>query len=105
MKEIYRSFEGKLDVDNRSGVIVYGLKNGVVIDFCNVLLGAWPAPLTRVKLNGVPHNTDWESFNFGEMWDDAFYGRIDGQFYYNGYWRSPRKIMEENRDVHWVRYC
>ena len=36
MKEVYRSFEGMLDMDNQNGYVIYELKNFFEIHFLNI---------------------------------------------------------------------
>lgn len=102
MKEIYRSFEGKLNVENQNGYIVYELKEMYEIHELSVWGNG--ANKFRVQKNDFDLNRINELLYIGELYESVDCGRIDGQIYYKDKWRSPQKIMDKNKTYKW-RMC
>ena len=103
MKELYRSFEGLLNIDNPSGYVVYELKEWYQVDFLNVYCDVADSKVRFAKDYAPDH---WGNAKaIAELDDAVFCGRIPGQMYYRGKGRTPRKIMDSNGDYIWTRYC
>lgn len=102
MKEVYRSFEGKLGVENQCGYIVYEGENMYQIEFVNVF--ATHSHKFRVQKKYFDINKAKDMMYFGELEADVEYGRIDGQVLYKNQWFSPQKMMEKYRDYNWKRH-
>lgn len=103
-KEIYRSFEGKLDPDTRSGYVIYETNNFYEINFLSVY-----SEIGTQKIR-VPKTTKFEFDNLeqiSEIQEDVENGCRDGQAYYKEKWYSQQtinKIQKNNSDYNWRRY-
>lgn len=106
MKEVYRSFEGKLNYDNPVGHIVYDDKNFYKIES----LSAWSSGnlIMRISKN-VPF--DFKDDNkIGILYMDIFDGKYttnDYQVFVRGKWyggETINKIVNSHRDHNWTRY-
>lgn len=102
MKEIYRSFEGKLDADNQEGYIVY--EGNGFFEVRNISVWA-------DKTNGsfrVNKPLNWE--NVEEIAEACFRvenGTLDGQAFYKGKWyktETINKIQKKYEDGEWRRH-
>lgn len=99
MQEIYRSFEGKLGVDNQSGYIISELKETYQIENFTV----WgKSQKIRVKKGLLPVE------DFGNEVVDIEHGCLEGCSYqYRGTWYSYEKILEiqrKNQSNNWQAY-
>lgn len=105
MKEIYRSFEGTLGVENREGFIVYEVGEWCECECLSVY--EYKEDLRfRFPRSMAPESwEDWGFLGLGEMIDAVECGRIDGQVLVGGKWRTPRKIMDKHQDYNWRKYC
>lgn len=102
MKEIYRSFEGKLNVENQEGYIVYEGNEFYEIHYISVWTDRedWKCRINR-KMN-------WEDIQavLDEVYD-VENGAAEGQAFYKGKWYSSkliRKIMNDHEDFCWQKY-
>lgn len=108
MKEVYRSFEGKLGVSCPEGYIIYDLSEFYQVDFLTVYQGA-PDSSVRLRKNVfTPDHFDNEEYILSlEM--DIEHGRADhGQYLYKGKWYSVsmiRAIQKAHHDGNWRRYA
>lgn len=107
MKEVYRSFEGKLDVDNQSGYIISELKDFYQVDFLSVWQGR--DSKVRIKKELLPECDFSDIDKITKLTDDIEYGRQDaGQCYYNGKWYGYDTICDiqnKNQTSNWKRYA
>lgn len=102
MKEIYRSFEGKLDVDNQDGYIVYEGKGFFEIHSISV----WSDKKDwKCRIKKEMNWKDWDA-----VCEECYFvenGSADGQAFYNGKWYGSeliRKIMNDHQDYCWQKY-
>lgn len=103
MKEIFRSFEGKLGPDNQSGFIVYETDSGKIrIE----TLSVWENSTDGIYM--IPYQErDWSKMSLeelGELLLDIDDGRIPGEVYYKEKWRNPQKLQDKYRDCNWKKY-
>lgn len=105
MQEIYRSFEGKLGVDNQSGYIISELKETYQIENFTV----WgKSQKIRVRKDLLPA----EDFGNDEKITDLFVSVSNGclkgcSYQYRGTWYSYEKILEiqrKNQSNNWQAY-
>ena len=102
MKEIYRSFEGKLNAENQFGYIVYELKNGYEIRNISVWTDMPDGSFRVTK------PLTWS--NIDEIAEACFMvenGTLDGQALYKGKWYSTdviNDIQRKHNDGNWKRY-
>jgi len=101
MTEIYRSFEGKLDVENQSGFTVYKTENNYQVEAHSVHQDQMEIGFRFPIADPEP---DWKSFDVGEKYDAIDKGREPGQIRYKSGWYSPRAIMDKNKDYNWRKY-
>lgn len=106
MKEIYRSFEGKLNVENQSGYIIYEIENFYQIEFISVRTSG--SDKVRIKKE-LLQKEDFENLEkITEIEMDIENGRADyGQCWYKEKWYSYdtiNKIQCKNQDNYWKRY-
>lgn len=104
MKEIYRSFEGKLDVDNQSGYIIYELK-----DFFQIMWLSVSSKTQRIRIGKKLLTTDdFKNENkLAEMSLAVEDGNINGQFHYHDKWYDYQticKIQKRYQDYNWKKY-
>lgn len=109
MRELYRSFEGKLSVDQQDGYILYSINDGALVEYNS--LSVWqdqrserahiPAALLRPEDYG---NSD----KIGGLVVDCWFGNLpDGQIYFRGKWwtgKAIRAIQAKHNDNNWQRY-
>lgn len=103
-KEVYRSFEGKLGVDNRTGYIIYELNDYYEIEILNV----W-SDVEDVRFRVV--KDDLPDFDNADRIDKLLFeiehGARAGQIFFRGKWYSQdtiNKIQCTNKDHDWKRY-
>lgn len=105
MKEIYRSFEGKLDV-GEDGYFVNELEDFYEIHTLSTRTGI-PDELCRVRKSAMP-DPDWADwYTIGKICVEVRNGVLDGQAFYDGKWYSTEtihKIQAKNKDYFWQRY-
>ena len=107
MKEIYRSFEGKLNVNNQSGYIIEEGNDFYQISFLSVQNDQKDDKI-RVSKEIKFDFTDVDKI--AEIALDIENGCYDSekcQVLYNGKWYSGKtinKIQNANKDYRWIRY-
>lgn len=107
MKEIYRSFEGKLDVNNQSGYIIEEGNDFYQVSFLSVQDDQKDDKI-RVSKEIKFDFTDVD--RIAEIATDIENGCYDSekcQVLYNGKWYSGKtinKIQNANKDYRWKRY-
>lgn len=102
-KEIYRSFNGKLDAENRSGYIIYDCGAWYECEGLSVYNDVTNT-LVRFLPSDAPSNLS-DAAAIGEIIDAVNCGRISGQVFWRGKWYTPRDIMDKYQDVNWRKYC
>lgn len=107
MKEIYRSFEGKLDVNNQSGYIIEDGNDFYQVSFISV----WTDQEDRKYRISKEIKFDFTDIDrISEIVTDIENGCYDSekcQVLYNGKWYSGKtinKIQSKNDDYYWKRY-
>lgn len=109
MKEIYRSFEGKLGVEQQEGYILYTVNNGDLIEYEG--LSVWEDAKTeraRIPVRYLPAS-DYDNLGkITELVGDCYYGNLPGgQIHIKGKWWSYDticKIQQKHNDNAWMRY-
>lgn len=103
MKEIYRSFEGVLGVENQAGYIVYD--TGKFWEIHELSVHQIGAEKFRISKNV---QFDWtDSAEVGRVEISVTSGAVDGQAWYKGKWYSTEtihKIQADNQELEW-RKC
>lgn len=107
LKEIYRSFEGKLDMENQSGYVIYETERYYHIEFLDIdrekqrEVRIWKEHLKPEDFGDLEKIT--------EIWMDIENGRADyGQCLYRGKWWTYDNIcmiQKANQDMNWKRYA
>lgn len=107
--EIYRSFEGKLGVEQQRGYILYELADGELIEYESI--SVWEDEHTehaRIPSRFLPASEYSNINKIAELVADCYYGNLaGGQIFFRGKWWSYdtiRKIQQKNRDNCWHRY-
>lgn len=105
MNEIYRSFEGKLGVDNQSGYIISELKETYQIENFTV----WgKSQKIRVRKDLLPVEDFGNASKISELFTDISHGCLKGcMYYYKNSWYSYDKILEiqkKNQSNNWQAY-
>ena len=105
MQEIYRSFEGKLGVDNQSGYIISELKETYQIEWLSV----WgKTNKIRVRKDLLPVEDFRNASKISELFTDISHGCLKGcMYYYKNSWYSYDKILEiqkKNQSNNWQAY-
>ena len=109
MKEVYRSFEGKLDVDNQTGTIVYDGCEYWQFESLSVWQGAQKS-LYRISKAVLKESEFEDDEKIGEIIVNISNGNYEDknmQEFYNGKWYSSptiRKIQNDNQDYNWEKY-
>lgn len=108
MKEIYRSFAGKLSPDNTDGYIIYDAGSGLLeIESVSVRPDVAKSRI-RVPAELLPASAFADVARIGELTIDADNGCYSrGQTFFRGKWFSGDKIAEiqrANRDQNWKKY-
>lgn len=107
-KEIYRSFDGMLDVDNPDGYIIYSIGDDMLeVESISVRPDV---VLDRFRVPSVvlPEYDFGNLLKLGELaieTGDGVYSR--GQTFYNGKWYSGdtiTAIQKKNDDLNWQNY-
>lgn len=109
MKEIYRSFEGKLNADQQNGYILYSVNGGALIEYEG--LSVWQDVHTdraRIPADKLTPEQYGNVALISELIADCCAGNLSaGQIYFRGKWWSGEKIREiqrKNNDMQWQRY-
>ncbi len=105
MQEIYRNFEGKLNVDCQDGYIILELKERYQIEWLSV----WgKTQKIRVKKDLLPVEDFGNEKKISELFMDIEHGCLEGCSYrYRGTWYSYEKILEiqrKNQSNNWQAY-
>lgn len=104
-KEIYRSFSGKLNLENKSGYIITSIGDGQWIE-CESLSVDQDVLPCKIRFRPVDAPSDWSNESaIGEIIDAVDCGRIPGQVFWHGKWQSPQSIIESHCDYNWRRHC
>lgn len=104
MKEIYRSFEGRLNVEQRWGYIVYDCGDVYEVDalYVDVNDGDWKV---RIYKEDFPDLTDFQKICeiAGEIKDGLKRGAV---FYRNKWYNQEliNKIQDKTGNPFWKRY-
>lgn len=104
MKEVFRSFEGKLNLDNRTGYIIYDHDDFYEVHFLNIDLD-----IDDSKIR-IPKSVEFEFDDLDKIsgiQTDIENGCRKGQVFYNGKWynqESINKIQKSHNDYSWRKY-
>lgn len=102
-EEIYRSFSGKLGVENQEGYIIYSVDEWLEYKTLSVRQNTITV---RIRFRPSDAPIDWSDMcALGEIIEAVDCGRIPGQVWYRGAWRTPRKLIEQYQDYNWKKYC
>lgn len=108
MKEIYRSFEGKLSPENPEGHIIYAIGDDLLeIETASAVKGT---VTTRIRVpQALLPESDYNNLErLGELAADCSNGCYKrGQIFFKGRWYSSEmisKIQQANRDNYWQKY-
>ena len=108
MKEVYRSFEGRLGVCQQEGYIIYDIEGYWQIEELSV----WKSGNRSRYRIGKEHlrPCDFGDHNkITELEVDAELGvRDNTQYYYKDKWwttQTIRKIQQVNQDPYWQKYA
>lgn len=109
MNEIYRSFEGKLNVDCQEGYILYTINDGELIEYEG--LSVWQDTETeraRIPARYLPAPEYANTEKISELIADCHNGTIPGgQVWVDGKWWSYdtiQKIQQRRQDNRWWLY-
>lgn len=107
-KELYRSFEGKLDVGNEEGYIIYNIGGGrLQIERYNVWTHGPQEPF-RIPAKLLPPEDYGNEAKIVELCVDAWYGRRAGtEIFFRDRWYSDEaieKIQKLHEDNVWQKY-
>lgn len=108
MKEIYRSFEGKLNAENQEGYIIYELDNMYQIEFLSVWSGK--DRYFRISKDFLKQEDFFDFVKLIEFENDIINGRYeydDMQVNYNNKWYTGNaisKIQASTGDHNWRRH-
>lgn len=104
-KEVYRSFEGKLDVDCRDGYIILELKDFWEIRFLTV---DGSDDMVRIRKEFLSENDFSNEDKINDLYVSIYFNWGDfGQCWFNGKWYGYDticKIQRKNKDDNWQRY-
>lgn len=109
MKEVYRSFEGKLNADNQNGTIIYDGGDYWQIESLSVWEDAQKT-LYRIAKNALSPSEFEDTDKIAKIEIDISNGNYEDknmQEFYKGKWYSSptiRKIQNSNEDYNWKRY-
>ena len=101
MKEVYRSFEGKLDLDQSEGIVVCELDDWYEIQWLNVDKSITD---TYFRIPKTASEPDWSEYDFSDALLAVEQGSIDGQMFAKGKWYSPKQIINARKDPMWRKY-
>lgn len=105
MKEVYRSFEGKLNVDQREGYVVYDCGDVYEIHHLSVYSDVRDSRM-RVFKEDLPDLTD--TAKIAEIELEICDGVRRGAIFYRCRWYNQdliNKIQRMNDDMNWRRYA
>ena len=108
MKELYKSFEGKLGVENQNGYIIYEADNSLLeIEELSIRQDIKKYRY-RVPATLLPKADFANIQKIGELQADIWNGCYEnGQIFFKGKWYSGKKIAEiqqKNQDQNWQKY-
>lgn len=105
-KEVYRSFEGMLDMDNQNGYVIYELKDFFEVHFLS--LESNSDSKVRIRKEFLPEEDFGNSKKITSLTVDIENGAADyGQCWWNGKWygyNTIDKIIRQHDDYCWKRY-
>lgn len=108
MKEVYRSFEGKLDCENRSGYIISEMKEFYEIEFLSVYRDSKDSKV-RIRKEFLSESNFGNLEKIGQLQMDIENGCGDfGQCLYKGKWYGYDaicKIQQKNQSNEWKRFA
>ena len=106
MKEVYRSFEGMLDMDNQNGYVIYELKNFFEIHFLNIESNS--DSKVRIRKELLPEEDFGNSKKITSLTIDIENGAADyGQCWWHDKWygyEAIDKIIRQHDDYCWKRF-
>lgn len=109
MKELYRSFEGNLGVEQQEGYILYSINGGALIEYEG--LSVWQDSRTeraRIPTEYLPPKQYSNAERIGDLIMDCWAGNFpSGQIYFRGKWWSGEKIraiQSRKNDMQWQKY-
>ena len=105
MKEVYRSFEGKLNVDQREGYVVYDCGDVYEIHHIKVDMDVRGSKY-RIYKEDLPDLTD--NVKIAEIELEICDGIRRGAIFYRWKWYDQElisKIQGANADMNWRRYA
>ena len=107
MKEIYRSFEGKLDAEKREGYVVYDYGQKYEIHFVSAYSSTSDVNDTRVRIykEDLPDITDLDKIT--ELMLKINDGSMRGEAFYKHEWYRQQyinKLQEVHQDYNWRKY-
>lgn len=107
MKEIYRSFEEKLNPVCQFGIIIK--ENNSMYQIENVSVWTSTPAKFRVYKNDfdisiLGRSIDQLCSYIGELYEQVNCGQISGQILCAKKWVSPIGIMKKNQDAKWRKY-
>jgi len=106
-KEVYRSFEGKLNVDVQKGYIITELDGFYEIEFLTVWSDIGDSRI-RIRKEFLSENDFANLEKITELMIDVEDGRADcGQCFYKGKWYGYDticKIQETNKSYDWKNF-
>ncbi len=106
-KEVYRSFEGKLGVDNQSGYIITETDSFYEIEFLSVCQGHGNHRI-KIRKEYLPEKYFADLGKIGELEHYIINGQDDiGQVFYKNKWYgydTINNIQRVHHDSNWRRY-
>ena len=108
MREMYCSFEGKLDLSNQSGYVIYEMENNMLqIEFLSVDNNVKNEKI-RIPSSILSIDDFSDDEKICNLCVDVSDGLISGaQYFYREKWwgsESINKIQNEHQDGNWKRY-
>ena len=104
MKEIYRSFEGKLDAEKSEGYVVYDCGDKYELHFLSAYDDVNKSKI-RIFKDDLPDVADID--RIGEIYLKINEGAMRGDTFYKNKWYSMElinKIQEDKKDYNWRKY-
>ena len=104
MKEIYRSFDGQLGPENKSGYVVYDCGDKYELHFLSVYDDVNKSKI-RIFKDDLPDVVDIE--RIGEINLKINDGTMRGDTFYKNKWYSMElinKIQDDKKDYNWRKY-
>ena len=102
-QELYRSFHEPLGVNNQEGYIVS--TDGTWLEYRT--LSVWNDAIElkiRFRPEDAPKDLS-DSAALGGIAEAVDHGRIPGQVFYRGKWRTPQAMIERYKDFNWRCHC